>query len=175
MEYNKRQRRWSWIQTETERWEGTDRRRRMKRCGSISEKMVYTMLWHRTVIACWGSNAPPLAATVFRSGAVHVMGEPACPPPLPIFFCTVMCSIWKWRNFNKITPDKQNVRKGGKFIRETARRKPLISPAGRLSWIRREMVEIGKEKKRQTGAVTVAAAWQLMSSQFNHRMGSWGS
>lgn len=58
-----------------------------------------------------------------------------------------MCSIRKWRNFNKITPDKQNVIKEGEIHKGTARTKPLISPAGRLSWIRREMVEIGKEKR----------------------------
>lgn len=43
MEYNKRQERWSWIQTETERWEGST--------GSENEEMwkvtkiVYMMLW----------------------------------------------------------------------------------------------------------------------------------
>lgn len=43
-----------------------------------------------------------------------------------------------------------------------------------LSWIQRKMVEIGRQKiGRQKHRV--AAAWQLMSSQFNHRMGSWGS
>lgn len=49
---------------------------------------------------------------------------------------------------------------------------PLISPVG---WMQREMVEIGGKKRRQTETLTVAAAWQLMSSQFNHRIGSWGS
>lgn len=37
------------------------------------------------------------------------------------------------------------------------------------------MVQIAKRERRQTETLTVAAAWQLMSSQFNHRMGSWGS
>lgn len=32
-----------------------------------------------------------------------------------------------------------------------------------------------ERERRQTEMVTVAPAWQLMSSQFNHRMGSWGS
>lgn len=39
MEYNKRQQRWSWIQTETERWEGS--------IGSENEEM-----WKVTKIVC---------------------------------------------------------------------------------------------------------------------------
>lgn len=44
-----------------------------------------------------------------------------------------------------------------------------------LLWIRRKDCSDREWERKQTETLTVAAAWQLMSSQFNHRIGSWGS
>lgn len=61
-----------------------------------------------------------------------------------------------------------------KILKGIVTMNPLISPVGCCRGYRK-IVEKGKKKRRQTETLTVAAAWQLMSSQFNHHAGSWGS
>lgn len=70
----------------------------MKRCGSLPKWS--TPCYGIAIIVYW-RNMLLQVETVFCVPLQHMMGEPA--------FCTLMCSIWNWKNFNKITLDKHNV------------------------------------------------------------------
>lgn len=80
-----------------------------------------------------------------------------------------------WKNIFEITLDKHNVIAHKRNLKENGDSEPLKYHQLAVVLDTKKDCRDSERERRQTEMVTVAPAWQLMSSQFNHRMGSRGS